>query len=328
MTSDKSNGWCAPAPIFTQLTDLQDEADRRAVRRLRRMMTEIQFTNSPLIMMAPRVLVTGSSGFIGKAVLKALQMDGYEVFKFDRSDGLDVTNADSVNSVFNVIRPNHVIHLAGILGTNELFDHVRKAVNVNIMGTINILEACTLHRTAYIGVTMLPVFPSIYTATKVSAQRFASAYHHNYDIPVCHVRAFNAYGPGQKHGEGHPRKIIPAFATEGWQGIPLKIWGDGTQTVDLIHTDDIAHIFVNSLGIRNDKIIEAGTGHSVTVNEVAEFVLDVTGSKAGVEHLPMRRGEIPSDQVVATGVGWELLEDEDVPKFSWDTLAKTVLSYK
>lgn len=270
------------------------------------------------------VLVTGSSGFIGKAVTRVLTDAGHKVKPFDRAEGYDILNYASCQlAVKNV---DAVIHLAGILGTDELFDEIHKAIDININGAVNVLAASAEVGVHYIGITMPPVFPSIYTATKVSAARFATAFHYNHDLPVTQVRAYNAFGSEQHHGPGHPRKIIPAFAVEGWNGIPLKIWGDGEQTVDLIHVDDIARIFLDSLSAPGkNETIDAGSGISLTVNQVANFVLEITGSTAGVTHLPMRRGEIPT-KIVATGEGWEYLSF--TPTYNPAKLVKTVVAYK
>jgi UDP-glucose 4-epimerase len=219
-----------------------------------------------------------------------------------------------------------VIHLAGILGTDELFDNIYNAIDINIIGAVNVMNGCVEHGAKYIGVTMLSVFPSIYTATKVSVQRFATAYNHSKGLPVTHVQAFNAYGPRQAHGEGHPRKIIPAFSVEGWRNEPLKIWGDGNQIVDLIYVNDVANVFLEALDAPgNDELIDAGTGVGMTVNDVASFIINVTGSTAGVEYLPMRRGEIPTE-VVSQREGWEYLSNP--PKFDEPSLIKTITAYR
>lgn len=271
-----------------------------------------------------KILVTGATGFIGKAVVKALQKDNHSVDMFDRTLGQDIVNREDV--MRTVHGHDAVVHLAGILGTDELFDDVYSALDVNIEGTINVLEACVEHGANYVGITMLPVFPSIYTATKVSAGRFATAYHHNYGVPVTHVRAFNVFGGDQAHGDGHPRKIIPAFSVEGWNKIPMKIWGDGQQMVDLIHVDDVARIFADAVNAPGrDEIIDAGTKRGWTVNEVADFVQEITGSTAPHNYQPMRRGEIPT-KVVSTGEGWEHLTFEPVLKEL--DLVKTIVAYR
>ena len=270
------------------------------------------------------VLVTGGSGFIGEGIVRLLNIAGHDVETYDLRNGQDIQNRDLIISALR--GKQAVIHLAGILGTDELFDNPYDAVDINITGSLNVLDGCVEHGAKYVGITMLPVFPSIYTATKVAAGRLATAYHHTHSVPVTHVRAFNVFGPNQAHGEGHPRKILPAFSVEGWQNKPLKIWGDGQQMVDLISVDDVARIFVDALNAPGeDEIIDAGTGEGWTVNEVAEFVLDITGSTAGVEHRPMRRGELPT-KVVSEREGWNHLRY--TPKLNKLDLVKTIVAYR
>jgi UDP-glucose 4-epimerase len=270
-----------------------------------------------------RVLVTGGSGFIGSAVVAELEGRGVKASTFDWRNGCDVRNA---GGVLEAVEGNDaVIHLAGVLGTHELFDTPQLAVDVNVSGTLNVLEACRLHGAAYVGITMPPVFPSVYTATKVAATRLASAYHHTHGVPVSHVRAFNAFGPGQAHGPGHPQKIVPTFAVEAWAGRPIPIWGDGKQTVDLIHTRDLARMLVDALEHGGDVTFDGGTGTSMPVNAVARLVLGVTKSQAGIEYLPMRRGEVPTG-VRATREGWQLLGWN--PRLNYNDLDDTIESYR
>lgn len=249
-----------------------------------------------------KVIVTGGRGFIGSAVARELEARGHKFVPFDRRDDCDVRQFNN----YHWRDCDAVIHLAGVLGTAELFDTPELAIDVNINGTLQVLKAARSEGLRFVGITMPPVFPSVYTATKVCADRLATAYHHAFGIPVSHVRAFNAYGPGQAHGPGHPQKIVPTFATLAWQGKPIPIWGDGEQTVDLVHTDDLARLLVDALDHGDDVTFDGGTGIAHTVNEIAELVLTITQSKAGIEYLPMRAGEKPT-QVVATGEGWDRL---------------------
>lgn len=258
-------------------------------------------------------------------MVDCLTRAGHDVHVFDRVNGLDIRIMDDV--IQSMHGMDAVIHLAGILGTDELFDNVYDALDINVEGSLNVLNGCVEHNVKYIGITMPPVFPSIYTATKVAAGRFATAYHHTHGVSVTHVRAFNVYGSAQHHGGGHPRKIIPAFSVEGWRNEPMVIWGDGNQMVDLIHVDDVAKVFLDALyAPGTDTIIDAGTGIGWTVNEVAEFVLEITGSTAGVDHRPMRRGELPT-KVVSTGEGWMHLSGW-IPTCDRLQLMKTVVAYR
>ena len=247
-----------------------------------------------------RVLVTGASGFIGRAVTARLAAGGAEVVPFD------LPAHDVRDDPLSFGGVSHVIHLAGVLGTSELFGRVTEALQVNVIGTANVLAAAVDAGAGYTGITMPPVFPSVYTATKIAGRELERAYHHAYGLPVSRVRAFNAYGPGQKHGPGHPQKIVPTFAAKAWAGQPIPVWGDGEQAVDLIHADDLARMLADAIAFGDDVTLDGGTGQALTVNQVAQMVLDITGSKAGIEYLPMRLGEVPA-KIAAEGEGWDRL---------------------
>jgi UDP-glucose 4-epimerase len=253
------------------------------------------------------VLVTGGRGFLGAATLAELAHRGHETYAYDRHDGNDIGDPERLGRHLQGM--DAVIHLAGLLGTHELFDRVAAAIAVNVLGTANVLEACQRVGARYVGITMPESgWANIYTATKHCATDLAHAWHRHRGVPVSHVRAFNAYGPGQKHGPGHPRKIVPTFASQAWAGQPIEVWGDGEQTVDLIHVDEVARMLVDALRFGDEQMFDAGTGAAVTVNEVAWMVLDITGSTAGVVHRPMRDGEDPDTKIVADGAGWDLLD--------------------
>lgn len=265
------------------------------------------------------IAVTGSGGFIGRAVVAELVARGEAVRHLDLPAHdvrfLQPGDLDACDGI---------IHLAGVLGTHELFDTPDLAVDVNVKGTLSVLQAARANDARYVGITMPAVFPSIYTATKMACVGLERAFHHE-GLHVSRVRAFNAFGPGQAHGPGHPQKIVPTFAVEAWAGRPIPIWGDGTQTVDLIHTGDLARLLADALDFGDDATIDGGTALSLSVLDVANMVLDITGSKAGVRFQPMRRGEVPT-KIVATGDGWDRLDWR--PRFRYADLLDTVLSYE
>lgn len=267
-----------------------------------------------------KIAVTGGSGFLGQAAARAARAAGHEVWPFDRSDGNDV-----LGSLGGLSGADTVIHLAGLLGTSELFEDPEGAIQVNITGTLRVLQWCRENGAQFTGITMPQVFPSVYTATKVCAQRLASAWHLAYGVPVSHVRAFNVYGPGQAHGPGHPQKILPTFARAGWENKPLPVWGDGLQTMDLVDADDVGQMLIEATHFGDDEVFDAGTGTPVTVNEFARFVIGVTGSTAGIDHLPMRIGE-QSTEIVARGEGWNRLDWH--PLLSWPRVRAAIESYR
>ncbi len=270
-----------------------------------------------------RIAVTGGGGFIGRAVVKRGEAEGHEVWTFDRADGHDI-----LGDLGGLKGADSVIHLAGLLGTHELFQEVEEAVRVNVIGSLRVMQWCIENDAGYVGIMMPDLFPSIYTATKIATKRLADALHHSRNLQVSHVRAFNAYGPGQKFGPGHPQKILPTFAVAGWRNVPIPIWGDGTQVVDLVHTDDLAKLLVHATMWTGNEVFDGGSGTQISVNQLAQFVLQVTGSTAGVEHLPMRDGEIPPSDCRAKGEGWDLLPPETQPTFDWGRIAHAIMSYK
>lgn len=265
-----------------------------------------------------RVLVTGGAGFIGQHVQLALREDGFEVEIWDRPDSvLDMSDAPEADAV---------IHLAGMLGTSELFDDFDAAVDVNIKGTQRVLQYCRRYEARFVGITMPSVWMNVYQATKLCAGRLASAWHESFGVPVAHVRAFNAFGVGQKYGHGHPQKIIPTFATLAWRNEPIPIWGDGEQTVDLVSASDVASVLVQALAFGDDEVFDAGSGEEWSVNRVAEFVKQVTGSRSPIIHHGMRDGERPQTKLCATGENWEKLMR--TPRLVQADLVTAIRSYR
>lgn len=271
-----------------------------------------------------RICVTGGAGFIGAATIAYANATGHDAWRLDRADGNDIMG--ELDPILG--GAECVIHLAGVLGTSELFDRPYEAVDYNINGTLRILQWCRAHDARFVTITMPDSsWANVYQATKLCAMRLASAWHYNYGVPVSHVRAFNVYGPGQKHGPGHPHKIIPAFATSAWAGEKLLIWGDGDQTVDLIHVDDVARMLVDATKFGDDEVFDAGTSEDMSVQNVAGMINLWCGRHPhNVVKMPMRLGERPSTRIKATGEGWDKLGWR--PRLELWRLKETVDWYK
>lgn len=267
-----------------------------------------------------RVVVTGASGFIGLAVIDELQVRGHEPIAVDDLAGINILD-ERLRTVMK--GSDAVIHLAGVLGTEELFGRIDDAIDVNIKGTARVLQACGDFALRYVGITMPRIWNNVYQVTKQASMGLADAWHRHYGVPVSHVRAFNAFGPRQK--VVGVRKIIPTFSVLAWRNEPITIWGDGTQIVDLIYVNDVARMLVDSLAFGKGEVFDAGTGTPKSVNEIAQMVLDFTGSTAGVTHGPMRKGE-HGTSVVAQGEGWKELGWK--PRFAASELEATIEWYR
>lgn len=263
-----------------------------------------------------RVAVTGGQGFLGRYVTDELANRDLEPLVLDHTDGWDVRTDP-------IPRVDAVIHLAGVLGTAELFDHPLKAVSVNINGAVAVLQQCEAIGASYVGITMPSVWSNPYQATKRCALDLAMAWNQHRGLPVSHVRAFNVYGPGQKLAP--VQKMIPTFSYNAWRNIPLPIWGDGTQQVDLVYAGDVARMLVDALEFGGGEIFDAGTGEGMSVLGVADIIGVITRSSGACEFLPMRAGETPA-KVTAEGSGWDLLGWH--PGFDADAFRATVESYR
>jgi nucleoside-diphosphate-sugar epimerase len=125
---------------------------------------------------------------------------------------------------------------------------------------------------------------SPYAGSKLAAEDLAEGYYHGYDLPITILRPFNTYGPYQKTGMAGG--VVSIFTSRDIRGEPLKIFGDGTQTRDLLYATDCARFIVE--GTFSDEavgeVINAGTGTDVSINELAELIATDGTEITHVEH--------------------------------------------
>lgn len=248
-----------------------------------------------------RVLVTGGRGFIGRYVCSALEDHGHEPLVFDRHGDPDILGdvRDGVAVTQAVAECDGVIHLAGVLGTQETIEDPMPAVEVNIGGGLNVFRAVRAYKVpaVYIAVGNHWMH-NPYSITKTTAERFALMANAEWGTRIAVVRALNAYGPGQR---SHPvRKIVPNLILPALRGEPIVIYGDGEQVMDMVWAGDVAEVLVRAL-IREhgvyDSVFQVGSGVPTTVNEIAAKVVALVG-QGHVEHVPMRPGEPPRSVVL------------------------------
>lgn len=260
----------------------------------------------------PSILVTGASGWIGGYVIREIQSRGIDVIATsDRprpEEGihhLDVTDVGAVHGVVKRLRPDAIINLAGHLGTEELIGREYAAAATNVLGAINVYDAArdVDARVVQIG-TGHKGQPNTYAVTKACAEDLAliRARETGQDIVV--VRAYHAYGPGQgvprPHGEAHVRKIIPSFICRALTDMPIEIFGDGKNLIDLVYVGHVATVLVDAAerGEAGD-LIEAGVGVELAVVDVAADVIAACDSHSTVRFLPPRPGEPVGARAVA-----------------------------
>jgi len=266
--------------------------------------------------------ITGGSGFIGGYVREQLLARGYEVVVFDRAPHVHEVAPgehfflgdirDSVAVTEFAAHVDGIIHLAAVLGTQETIANPRPAAETNILGGLNVLEAANQYNlpVVYAGVGnhwMRSEGGGTYTITKTTVEDFAKMFNKNRGGRVSVVRPVNAYGPRQSvaapYGSSKVRKILPSFTCRALTGDDIEVYGDGTQISDCVHVWDVANVFVTALEYTEKHApltdIEVGPVASVTVNDVANLVLQAAGSDSKLVHLPMRPGEVPNAVVKA-----------------------------
>ena len=250
------------------------------------------------------VLVTGSAGFIGGWVSAVLNRDGHVMIPFD--GGRDVRDAHTVAKVIEEDHAEAVINLAGVLGTSETFGvaGLRQAADVNIVGAVTVFGAAVRAGIPVVQIgTGHKGQPNPYAITKGAAEDLALARAQWKGEQIAVVRAYHAYGPGQKtfppHGQSRVRKIIPSFICRALTGMPLEVNGDGTQLIDLVHVADVADVLVKAIGGPYGAVTEAGTGKATSAYSAATEVITRCGGPSQIAHVPMRDGEPEGAAVVA-----------------------------
>jgi len=274
-----------------------------------------------------KILVTGAGGFIGKYVVEELLKHDIGVIAFDHHEKANDPVPDGVSRFLGDTRDftsvseavalsDGVIHLAGVLGTQETVNEPRPAVETNIIGGLNVFQAIRHYRVpaVYIAVGNHWMNNS-YSITKTTAERFAFMFNKEHGTHIAVVRGLNVYGPRQK---AYPvKKIMPNLIMPILKGEPVTIYGDGEQVMDMIHARDIADVLVRALlqdhGVY-DRVFEAGSGNHTTVNEIAKHVTDILG-RGEINHVPMRPGETERSVVVGDPETLRSLYSGQLPEF-------------
>lgn len=254
-----------------------------------------------------RILVTGGTGFIGAHLTKLLEQQGHDVTLLSLESGVatnvgtkfipaDITDRQKILSIIPEFEM--VFHLAGLLGTSELITEAYRASQVNILGTVNILDGALKNKTKIVHITKPNVWLNTYSITKEAGENFAKMYREELGLPTVSVKWLNVYGPRQSF---HCQKAVPYFIRWALRNEDIEIWGSGNQTMDLIHARDAvrATVMIAQDPSLEGTTVDVGTGRETTVTELAEMILKMTNSKSKLKYLPMRPGETLDTRLVA-----------------------------
>ena len=272
-----------------------------------------------------RALVTGGSGFIGSNIVCNLVEEGHEVRVIDNLSsgyieniseyirsgqikflGGDVRDKAAVELAMKGV--DAVFHLAASVGRQRSIDNPQLDSEINLIGTINVLEAMRkndVERIVYsssaamFGELITPTIDEMhpqnadspYGVSKLAAEKMILAYSGIYGIKAACLRYFNIYGVNQRfdvYGN-----VIPIFAKRIFDHEPLTIYGDGSQTRDFVNVRDVAaaNILASKQAEKTD-VFNIGSGESITINKLAEIMQDISGIRVGVEYAPERVADV------------------------------------
>ena len=269
-----------------------------------------------------KALITGGAGFIGSNIAKLLLAEKHQVTVLDNllsgyADNLtalpqvdfvegDIRNKQDVDQVMQDV--DVVFHLAASVGNKRSIDHPIEDAEINVIGTLRILEAMRKHDVKRIVSTSSagifgelktlpideshPIDPdSPYGATKLASEKLVLAYEKLYDMRAVCLRYFNVYGINQRYDAYG--NVIPIFAHRMINGLPLTIFGDGEQTRDFVNVYDVAR--ANYLAATTDTASGAfnlGSNTRVTINKLVDLMSEVSGITPMVEYGPPRAGDV------------------------------------
>ena len=295
-----------------------------------------------------KLLVTGAAGFIGFYTAKALLERGddvvgidsmnayydvalkearlaelmpYEHFKFVKDD---IAQKSAIDQLFTEHRPNRVIHLAAQAGVRHSLTHPYDYADANLMGFLNILEACRHNEvehlvfasssSVYGANTKIPFSEhdnvdhpvSLYAASKKANELMAHTYAHLFGIPATGLRFFTVYGPW-----GRPDMALFIFTGKILAGEPIDVFNNGNHARDFTYIDDIVqgvlrvadHSPKPNLAWSGDnpdpasssapyRIYNIGNHSPVKLMDFIACIEKATGRKAEINFLPAQPGEV------------------------------------
>ena len=264
--------------------------------------------------------VTGGAGFVGNNIVRLLVSKGHDVVvvdnlhvgKKENLEGVyekiqfyntDIRNFEELENVLKNV--DGIFHEAALTIVQESFSKKDEYFDVNVHGTENILKIAKKHKIKVVFASSSAVYGNIidipiteesernpinpYGETKLQNEILAEKYSSE-GIKVIGLRYFNIFGKGQT---GSYAGVITKFMKKIFQNEALEIFGDGEQTRDFIHVNDVAKI--NLIVMESDinfGFFNVGTGISTSINNLAEIMVKLSNKKLDVNYKKSLEGDI------------------------------------
>lgn len=291
-----------------------------------------------------RVLVTGAGGFIGSELVRRLDALGAEVRVFLRYTSraelgllkyLPENTRDSLDLVFGDLRDpdavekavqgvDVVFHLGALISIPYSYIHPVEVVHSNVLGTLNVLQACRQHGARLVHTSTSEVYgtalrvpideghplqgQSPYSASKIGADKLVESYFRAFDVQAVTVRPFNTYGPGQS-----ARAVIPTIITQALTMDAVHL-GNLDAKRDFTYVSDTVEGFIKAAQTERvaGETFNLGYGDEVSIGELADLIIELVGRPVKVvvdeERLRPEKSEVMrllSDNTKAREVlGW------------------------
>ncbi len=266
-----------------------------------------------------RILITGGAGFLGSHLCKRLLDDGHEVISLDNYFTGSKRNIVHLmdNPYFEVVR--HDVTMPFFIEVDEIYNlacpaspiHYQynpiKTVKTSVMGAVNMLGLAKRIKAKILQASTSEVYGdplvhpqkedywghvnpigkrSCYDEGKRVAETLFISYHEQNDVRIKIARIFNTYGPNMHPHDG---RVVSNFIVQALKGEDITIYGDGKQTRSFQYVDDLIEGFIRLMDTREDFIgpVNLGNPGEFTILELAEKVIELTGSKSKLVFKPL-----------------------------------------
>jgi nucleoside-diphosphate-sugar epimerase len=288
----------------------------------------------------PRAVVTGGAGFLGSHLCRELRSRGWDVVAVDNmltgrrqnvedllgGPGFELVEHDVVASLPVDGPVDAVLHFASPASPPEYLAHPVETLEVGSIGSRHALELARQHGARFLLASTSEVYGdplvhpqpetywgnvnsvgprAVYDEAKRYAEALTMTYHRLHDVDTKIARVFNSYGPSLASGDG---RVVSNFLGQALDGKPLTVYGDGTQTRSFCFVADEVRGLLALLDSDWIGPMNIGNPDEFTVLELAELVLEVTGSDSEItfeslpEDDPVRRR--PDISLAGKILGW------------------------